>query len=114
TGVPRLYKLLNANVATDNEIDISISNAAGGAYIHDIALNPNDGNEIIVIFSNYNVESIWHSVDGGVSWSAVEGNLSDDSSEDYGPSVRSATIIPAEEGTIYAVGTSTGLYSTTE
>lgn len=112
-GMPRLYKLLNADTASDDIIDISIGNAAGGAYIHDIALNPNDGNEILVVLSNYNVESLWHSVNGGVGWSAVEGNLGDNSPESYGPSVRSATIIPAEGGTVYAVGTSTGLYSTT-
>lgn len=113
-GIPKLYKLLNASSATDGQLDISIpeDQIQAGMYVHDIAVNPNNANEILVVFSNYNVKSVWHTINGGTSWSPVEGNLAGNTTG-YGPSVRSASIIPAEEGTIYAVGTSTGLYSTT-
>jgi PKD repeat protein len=74
-----------------------------------IAAHPGDGDEIIAVFSNYNVESIWHSKNAGASWTNIEGNLGGAD----GPSVRSAAIVPTDAGTMYFVGTSTGLYSTT-
>jgi len=100
------------NASTDfSPVDISIPSAADGAYVHDIAINPTNSNEVLVILSNYNIESIFHTADGGNSWTAVEGNLSG-TSNDPGPSVRSAAVIPASTGAVFLVGTSTGLFST--
>src|SRR5690606_32660018 len=73
-----------------------------------IAVNPDDGDEIMAVFANYNIESIWHSTDGGTSWTNVDGNLAGEN----GPSVRTAQIVPTDTGTLYFVGTSTGMYST--
>lgn len=72
-----------------------------------IAVNPNDGDEIVAVFSNYNIQSIWHSTDAGASWTNVDGNLSGID----GPSVRTAAIVPTSSGKLYVVGTSTGVYS---
>ncbi|UCC40786.1 MAG: hypothetical protein JSV96_04900 [Candidatus Aminicenantes bacterium] len=44
---------------------------------------------------------------------AIEGNLEGDTNNP-GPSLRSATILPTSQGTFYIIGTSTGVYSTTE
>lgn len=109
---PVLYKLINAHEATSGAEDISIPGADGGSYIHDIEVSPTNADELIVVISNYEVESIFHTNDGGDTWEAVEGNLGDD--VNLGSSVRSAVIIPGEEGNIYFVGTSTGIYSTTD
>lgn len=79
----------------------------GGAYPSSIAVNPANGDEIIATFSNYNVESVWHSTNGGQSWQSVEGNLGGAS----GPSVRWAAIQPVAGGTAYLLATSTGVYS---
>lgn len=112
SGSPKVFKLNNANSQNSKE-DISIGAASIGSYPHDISVNPTDGNELLVIFSNYNVPSIFHSSDGGLNWSNVEGNLEGDSNIP-GPSVRTSAIIETSEGTVYYVGTSTGLYSTTD
>lgn len=103
---PLIRKLENARTNTTPE-EINLPNLSGlaGAYVHDIAANPVNGNEVIAILSNYNVPGIWHSTDGGDSWTNIEGNLNVQS-------IRSATIIPSEEGMVYVVGTSTGIYST--
>jgi hypothetical protein len=59
--------------------------------------------------SNYNVKSIWHSSDGGNSWSDIEGNLGGEN----GPSIRSAAIAATDGSTTYYfVGTSVGLFFT--
>ena len=116
----RLY-FATTNFQTSSSIirvDNASSNGAGtvvtppigvnAAYPSSIAVNPEDGNEVTVVYSNYNVESIWHSANGGSSWTNIEGNLG---GED-GPSVRTTAIVPTTSGTLYLVGTSTGVYST--
>ncbi len=103
---PVIRKLENARTSINpEEIDLPNTASLEGAYVHDIALNPVNANEVLVILSNYNVPSIWHSIDGGESWTNIEGNLNVQS-------IRSATMIPGDEGMVYVVGTSTGLYST--
>ena len=109
-GTPKIYSLDNAP-SNESPTDISIPNAPSGAYVHDIAINPEDGDELIVVMSNYNIIGLYHSTDGGSSWSAIEGNL-EGSSQNPGPSIRNATILPTSEGLMYLVGTSTGVYST--
>lgn len=114
-AAPELRRMTNAKAAREGATDISLPDEyqqeLEGAYVKDIAVNPVNGNEVIVVMSNYNITGLYHTTDGGESWQAIEGNLTGNSN-DPGPSLRSATIIPAESGTIYFIGTSTGLYST--
>ncbi len=103
---PAIRKLNNASSSTSpTDIDLPNNSNLNGAYVNDIAVSPVNGNEVIVLLSNYGVPSLWHTTDGGNSWENIEGNLSVQS-------LRSASIIPAEGGTVYVVGTSTGIYST--
>ncbi|MEZ4775317.1 MAG: T9SS type A sorting domain-containing protein [Bacteroidia bacterium] len=81
---------------------------AGSGIVSSIAVNPNDANEILVTYSNYNTNSVYHTTNANSAtptWSLVEGNIST-------ASFRSASIL--EEGgiTYYVVGTSIGLYCT--
>jgi len=112
---PKIYRLNNANTATSGQQDISIPGITDEYYVHCIAINPLNADEIIVVMSNYNIIGLYHSSDGGATYTAVEGNL-EGNATNPGPSIRSATIIPtdSEAGTIYVVGTSTGVYSTTQ
>ena len=72
-------------------------------------INPENGNELLVVLSNYEVESLFHSSNGGDTWSAVGGNLEGES----GPSFRAAAIAPTDGGgSYYYAGTSIGLYMT--
>ncbi len=110
SGIPEIYKLDNAS-SSDTPTDITISEASSGAYLHDIAVNPYDGDELIAVMSNYGIVGLYHSADGGENWTAIEGNLEGDA-QNPGPSIRNAEILPTEEGSLYLVGTSTGVYST--
>ncbi|MEO6218971.1 MAG: T9SS type A sorting domain-containing protein [Ginsengibacter sp.] len=93
-------------------LDITPPGLAGN--ISDIAINPNDDNEILVTVSNYGITTIWYSKNAKSTlptWKNAEGNLTL-------PSVRSCMIIVKKDAsgnpaTEYYVGTSVGLYSTT-
>src|SRR5699024_10340859 len=114
-GTPIIKRLANARTTNSTPKDISIPDAPSGAFLHDLAINPVNGNELLAVMTNYNIVGIYHTMDGGKSWQAAEGNLTGDNSPtspNPGPSIRSATIIPGKQGTIYLVGTSTGAYST--
>jgi hypothetical protein len=106
----------NSVIATDI-VPISLPSGGGanavtpGSYVHDIAVNPGDADEILVVVSNYNVNRLFHSTNGGLTYQVVDGNLGNVGSIP-GPSVRSAQLLPIEDGTFAVVGTSTGVYST--
>ena len=110
-GIPLIWRLDNANSATNGAVQINLPGATPGSYVHDIAVNPNNGQEILVVMSNYNIVGLYHSDDGGASCSAVEGNLTG-TVNDPGPSLRSANILPTAAGSIYLLGTSIGLFTT--
>jgi hypothetical protein len=82
--------------------------------VQDISVNPNNDDEIMAIVSNYGVVSIWHTTNaklGTPTWRSIEGNLAL-------PSIRSCMIVVKKDAanqpaTEYYVGTSIGLYSTT-
>ena len=110
----KLFRLNNAN--TSNSTAANITNAAfpSGAYVSGIAVDPNNSANVIVVFSNYAVKSIFYSTNSGSTWTDISGNLEQNSDgSGNGPSVQSAVIHRDSDGNnIYLVGTSTGLYST--
>ncbi len=110
----RIYRLDNSHTANPIPIEITGPNFPADAYLNCIAVNPENGDELVVVFSNYNVVSLFRSGDGGSSWSNISGNLEQnpDGSGD-GPSTRWAAIMPVQGRQYYFVGSSTGLYSTT-
>jgi len=87
---------------------------APGGYVSCIAVNPLNANNIIVVFSNYSIYSMYVSNDGGNTFGKCAGNLEQDTAHGLGdgPSCRWASIIPVSDGTVYMVATSTGLYAT--
>ena len=112
---PQLFRMESATTSTGNTaVSIPLpSSVPGGAYVADIAVNPEDADEILVVLSNYDIIGLFHSTNGGASYTAVEGNLEGSTTTSPGPSIRAATILPLGSETRYVVGTSTGLYSTT-
>ncbi|MGB0347119.1 MAG: T9SS type A sorting domain-containing protein, partial [Balneolaceae bacterium] len=108
SATPVIRRLDNID-SSDGEISINISGSDAGSFVNDISVNPVNGNEVIAVMSNYSVKSIWHSSNGGSSWTDIEGNLGGDN----GPSIRTAAIAATDqEGTYYFVGTSIGLFYT--
>jgi photosystem II stability/assembly factor-like uncharacterized protein len=109
-NTPKIYKLSNSTTATSGAVEISIPEASSGAYIHDIAINPDDANEILVVMSNYNIVGLYHTTTGGPPYTAVEGNL-EGTEQNPGPSLRAATILP---GNGYFLATSIGVFSASQ
>lgn len=106
SDVSALYRVDGANSGNPTPTTIT-GGSFPAAFISCIAVNPTDADEVLVVFSNYEVPSLWHSTDGGTSWTDVGGNL--EAGPD-GPSCRWAAIVPGASSP-YFVGTSIGLYS---
>ncbi len=115
TSAGQVFRLDNAHTSTGNPVNITGSGFPSNAYVSSIAVNPNNSDEVVVVFSNYNVISVWYSANRGASWSNISGNLEENpDGSGSGPSVRWVEIIPLSNKTVYMVGTSTGVYSTSE
>ena len=108
---PAIHRLDNASTSTSSATNVSIPNPPADGYVHSIAVNPENGNEVLVAMSNYGIVGLYHSSDAGETWTAIEGNLQGNVSAP-GPSLRSVAILPLNSDTAYLVGTSTGFYST--
>ncbi|WP_048921804.1 FlgD immunoglobulin-like domain containing protein [Rufibacter radiotolerans] len=109
-------KVYRLQEASPGYVDVSGTNFPVGANVGCIAVDPRDANKAVVAFTNYRVESLFYTTNGGASWTAVSGNLEEagkSATIGNGPSTRWVSILPEEGGgTKFFVGTSTGLYST--
>ena len=112
----QLWRLDNATSATGSTAATDVWTGMGfpsGAYVSSIAVDPTNGDNVLVAFSNYSVLSMFYTTDAGTTWGAVSGNLEENTDgSGSGPSVRWASILPYGGSTYYYAGTSTGLYST--
>jgi len=108
-----VFRIDNANVGDPAVVQLPNIPTSSASYCSDIAVNPENADELMVIYSNYSVYSVFHSIDGGQSWVKVAGNLEQNpSGSGNGPSCRTAKIIPLGNDTLYLVGTSVGLFGT--
>ncbi len=82
------------------------------AYASCISVNDLNTDELMISFANYNVNSIFHSLDQGETWVDVSGNLEENpNGTGAGPAVYWVEIYPSTPQ-IYFAATSAGLYST--
>ncbi|MDB9809159.1 T9SS type A sorting domain-containing protein [Flavobacteriales bacterium] len=108
-----IYRIETANTGDPAVVQLPNIPTASNSYCSDIAVNPSNADELLVIYSNYSIYSVFHSNDGGQSWGKVAGNLEQNpSGQGNGPSCRTAKIIPLGNDTLYLVGTSVGLFGT--
>ncbi|MBI5217509.1 MAG: T9SS type A sorting domain-containing protein [Bacteroidia bacterium] len=108
----RIYRFDNADQGDPVFTDIS-NYQFNNLYYSCITVDPLDANKIIAVFSNYNAYSLLYSSDGGATWGKVAGNLEEfENGTGNGPSCRWASILHVQDGTIYFVGTSVGLFAT--
>jgi hypothetical protein len=114
TSEERVYRVTNANTGTPTPVDITSTTTnnlfpPGASFVTCIAVDPNNGGNLIVLFSNYGVRNLFYSSDSGKTWAYSAGNL-DGTNQ---PSLRWAAIQHLKSGgTIYWVAASTGLYAT--
>jgi len=111
TDSGEILKLDGAN--TGNPTAVNISTGLPTAYVNCIYVDPANEDNIIAVFSNYSVISLWSSTNGGTNWTDISGNLEENSNgSGNGPSCRWVTSVFANATMMYFVATSTGLYST--
>jgi photosystem II stability/assembly factor-like uncharacterized protein len=114
TSYKKIYRVDNANTGTPTPVEITStapSVVMPGGNVSCMATNPDNADELLVCYSNYNVQSLFYSPTGGVpttNWTRVGGNLE----ATNGPSVRWAVVMPVSDGKVYMVATSSGIYAT--
>ncbi|MEP7237158.1 MAG: PKD domain-containing protein [Ferruginibacter sp.] len=69
-----VFRVDNANTAPSVT---PISTGLPTAYLNCIEVQTGDDNHLLATYTNFGVNSIWESTDGGASWISVEGNLPD-------------------------------------
>ncbi len=115
TDKKRVYRVDNANTGTPTPVDISATTFPAAGFVSCVAADPNNGDNVLVVFSNYNTYSLFYSSDAGLTWQKVAGNLeqgSNSTGSGNGPSLRWASFLPVSDGMVYLVSTSTGIYAT--
>ncbi len=106
TDEGHVRKITNANGTPTISGDLNAGLPAG--YVSCVAIDPTNSEKAIVVFSNYNLQSLWYTTNGGTSWTDIEGNLAGDS----GPSIRWAEIFYVETVPHIFLATSVGVYYT--
>jgi hypothetical protein len=115
TNLGKVFRLDGANTGNPFPVNITGVNFPANGFVAYIDINPDNADHLMVTFSNYGVQSLFHSADGGSTWTAVGGNLEEnaDGSGD-GPSIRCTKLLTFQGRKIIFAGTSCGLFSTTE
>lgn len=76
TNLGKIIRTDNAGSATPVFTNLASGAGMPGGSITCVNTGTNDNN-LIAVFSNYGVQNIWVSVNGGTNWSAIDGNLPD-------------------------------------
>lgn len=106
-----VYRINDPKNSNGNNIkNITGNGMPKDAYVSWISVHPLDDKKVLVVFSNYNVKSIWYTENGdndNPTWTDLESNAVN------AHSVRSCMIVSRNgKPTEYYLGTSVGLYST--
>lgn len=113
SGQKRVYRLDSANIGVMKPVDITVNSVLPSGNVSCINTNPQNGDQVILTYSNYGIYSMFYSDNAGKTWQKIGGNLEQNSTgSGNGPSIRWASIVPVENGTIYLVATSVGFFAT--
>ncbi|MEO6694023.1 MAG: PKD domain-containing protein [Ignavibacteria bacterium] len=72
----RVVRVDNAQTGSSTG-GVLISTGLPIGYISCVEVQSGNDNHIIVTYSNYGLNSVWETTNGGTSWSSIEGNLPD-------------------------------------
>ncbi len=101
----RVVRVDGANTIASGSAGTNISTGLpAGAAVSCINQGTDDQN-LIAVFSNYNINNVWISTNGGTSWTTVDGNLPN-------MPVRWAMFYPGDNSKAY-IATETGVWETT-
>jgi photosystem II stability/assembly factor-like uncharacterized protein len=115
TNKGEIYRIDNANTGIPVPVRLTSTNTVFPALgnISCIAIDPTNADKVAVVFSNYNVYSLFYTADGGTTWKKAAGNLEENNDgTGNGPSLRWLSILPYKGKTLYCLGTSVGLFAT--
>ena len=113
TADGQIYRLNNANVGNPSPTNLWSGKGMPNGYVSSLAIDPNNANNVLAVFSNYEVISLYYTSNGGTNWTAVAGNIEENTDgSGSGPSCRWASITNYGDAPTYFVATSAGLYST--
>ncbi|HMX41148.1 MAG TPA: T9SS type A sorting domain-containing protein, partial [Saprospiraceae bacterium] len=112
TNRNQLYRIDNAHTGTPSIKKITSPLGGASGYVNCIAIDPDNADHVVMCYSNYNIYSVYRSLNGGTTWQKVAGNLETSFNGGGTLSVRCLGILPFPDGTRkYFCGTSIGLYS---
>lgn len=112
TSKKNVYRIDNANTGTPSRVNITATVFNANGYVSCIAIDPTNDDNVVVVFSNYNVYSIFYSKDAGATWMRAAGNLEKGTGgTGDAPSIRWMSIMTINHQLKYFVGTSIGLFS---
>jgi len=76
--VPMILKITNANaspsVALSRTISAGTDPSGVQGYISSIDVDASNGSNVLVTLSNFGVQSVWESTDGGLTWVSLDNN----------------------------------------
>jgi len=112
TNNEKVFRIDDAADPSSPLIDITDSALPPG-NLDCIAIDPLDSDKALIVYTNYNIYSLYYTEDAGLTWNKAGGNLEQTSGgSGNGPSCRWATIHRWHPDSVaYFVGTSVGLYS---
>jgi hypothetical protein len=76
----KVFKITGANTGSSiSSTDISPSGtgAPANGYVSSIEVEVGNSNHMLMTVSNYGLNSVWETTNGGSSWTSIEGNLPD-------------------------------------
>ena len=76
----KLLRIEDANNVTTGNVSSNVTDITGASfpsgYLNCINVGTSD-QYLVAVFTNYGVDNIWYSSNGGSSWTAIDGNLPD-------------------------------------
>lgn len=116
TNYGRVFRLDNANSGNPKPIEITSKLFPTLGNVGCISVDPSDANKIIVCFTNYNVRSIFSSLDGGLNWVEISGNLEENpyttDGSGAGPAILWVETMKVGGRNVYLAATTAGLFIT--
>jgi hypothetical protein len=110
----KLWRLDDCYGTAPVKTEITSTSFPTNAYMSCVTVHDFNPEEAILSFSNYNIPSIFHTTDGGLTFTDISGNLEENpDGSGSGPGVYWVEIYPSDPA-IYYAATSAGLFSTSE
>ena len=108
TNTAQILRLDNANTVTSANVAANLTNITGasfpvGGFVNCVNIGSSD-QFLVAVFTNFGVNNIWYSNNGGTTWSAIDGNLPD-------MPIRWAVFDPSHDDQLY-IATAAGVFHT--